>query len=68
MVKFTKRGFFFFFFLAECNIPDYTTLEKSRVNEYRGGVILYIKASLNTILFIKTHYYKRRCSIYIIKK
>ena len=40
-------------YLAEYNIPGYVTFEKSRVNKNGGGVILYIKASLNPILLSK---------------
>ena len=40
-------------FLAEYNIPGYVTFEKSRVNKNGGGVIFYIKASLNPVLLSK---------------
>ena len=40
-------------YLAEYNIPGYVTFEKSRANRTGGGVILYIKASLNPILLSK---------------
>ena len=40
-------------FLAEYNIPGYVTFEKSRVNKHGGGVVLYIKDSLNPILLSK---------------
>ncbi len=42
-----------FFFLAEYNLPGYITFEKSRVNKNGGGVIFYIKVSLNPILLLK---------------
>ncbi len=40
-------------FLAEYNIPSYVTFEKSRVHKHGGGVVLYIKDSLNPILLSK---------------
>ena len=40
-------------FLAKYNIPGYVTFEKSRVNKHGGGVVLYIKDSLNPILLSK---------------
>ena len=40
-------------YLAEYKIPGYTMFEKSRVTKNGGGIILYIKTSLNPILLSK---------------
>ena len=40
-------------FLAEYKIPGYITFEKSRTHKNGGGVIFYIKASLNPVLLSK---------------
>ena len=39
--------------MAEYNIPGYITFEKSRTHKNGGGVIFYIKASLNPVLLSK---------------
>ena len=40
-------------YLAEYNIPGYTIFEKSRVNRNGGGILLYIKTSLNPVQISK---------------
>lgn len=40
-------------FLAEYNIPGYSIFEKSRVNRNGGGILLYIKTSLNPVQISK---------------
>ena len=40
-------------YLAEYNIPGYTIFEKSRVHRNGGGILLYIKSSLNPVQISK---------------
>ena len=40
-------------YLAEYKIPGYTMFEKSRVTKNGGGIIFYIKTSLNPVLLSK---------------
>ncbi len=48
MAKFRSQTF-----LAEYNIPGYAIFEKSRVNRNGGGILLYIKTSLNPVQISK---------------
>ena len=40
-------------YLAEYKIPGYITFDKSRVNKQGGGILFYVKASLNPVILSK---------------
>ncbi|MBW6351538.1 endonuclease/exonuclease/phosphatase family protein, partial [Pseudomonas aeruginosa] len=54
-------------FLAEYSLPGYVMFEKSRINRNGGGILLYIKESLNPTLLSKPQIVNIYTSFVLIK-